>query len=208
MLKDNANQAVPWITDEKSKQKFMLTRQQLPKENCLVFMCFSAISRVFCLLWSEWEKSIEIQRSSNSFFQRKRKVVAPITSFQLFSIIELKFNLVLALLVFSEATLSFIPSSQRWWCQWRSHRRWSERSCRGKNRTGGSATKYRKLFVRAQLKRSLQVEDHVPFIDGLLQAEWPCISLCPQRNPCGPARASSAGWDASGQRRIALAFNS
>ena len=51
-----------------------------------------------------------MQRSINSFFQRKRKVVALITCFQFFSTIEPKFNLVLALLVFSEATLSLIPS--------------------------------------------------------------------------------------------------
>ena len=53
-----------------------------------------------------------MQRCINSFFQRKRKLVALITCFQFFSIIEPKFNLVLALLVFSEATLSFIPSSR------------------------------------------------------------------------------------------------
>ena len=53
-----------------------------------------------------------MQRSISNFFQRKRKVVAIITCFQFFSIIEPKFNLVVALLVFSEATLSFIPSSR------------------------------------------------------------------------------------------------
>ena len=54
-----------------------------------------------------------MQRSINIFFQKKkRKVVALITCFQFFSIIEPKFNLVLALLVFSEATLPFIPSSR------------------------------------------------------------------------------------------------
>ena len=53
-----------------------------------------------------------MQRSINSFFQRKRKVVALITCFQFFSTIEPKFNLVLALLVFSEKPLSFIPSSR------------------------------------------------------------------------------------------------
>ena len=107
-----------------------------------------------------------MQRSINSFFQKKRKVVALITCFQFFSIIEPKFNLVLALLVFSEATLSFIPSSRDGGVS-EKPRRWSERSCRGKNRTGGGATKYRELFVRAQVKRSPQVEDLVPFIDGL-----------------------------------------
>ena len=53
-----------------------------------------------------------MQRSINSFFQRKRKVVALITCCQFFSIIEPKFNLVLGLLVFSEAALSFIPFSR------------------------------------------------------------------------------------------------
>ena len=106
--------------------------------------------------------------SINSFFQRKRKVVSLITCFQFFSIIEPKFNLVLALLVFSEATLSFIPSgrdggvSEKATGDGR-----KEVNCRGKNQTGGSATKYRKLFVRAQVKPSPQVEDLVPFIDGL-----------------------------------------
>ena len=53
-----------------------------------------------------------MQRSINSFFQRKQKVVALITCFQFFSIIEPKFNLALPLLVFSEATLSFILSGR------------------------------------------------------------------------------------------------
>ena len=51
-----------------------------------------------------------MQRSINGFFQRTRKVVAFITCYQFFSVIEPKFNFVFALLVFSEATLSFIPS--------------------------------------------------------------------------------------------------
>ena len=53
-----------------------------------------------------------MQLSIDSFFQRKRKEVALITCFQFFSIIEPKFNLVSALLIFSEATLSFILSSR------------------------------------------------------------------------------------------------
>ena len=72
----------------------MPTRQRLPKENCLVFMCFSL--RFSSLLSS----LIKMQRSINSFFQRKRKVVDLITCFQFFLIIKPKFNFVLALLVF------------------------------------------------------------------------------------------------------------
>ena len=41
----------PELQMRKIKQKFILTRQRLPKENCLVFLRFAAISRVFSLLW-------------------------------------------------------------------------------------------------------------------------------------------------------------
>ena len=108
-----------------------------------------------------------MQRSINRFFQRKRKVVALITCFQFFSTIEPKFNLVLALLVFSEAILSFIPSSRDGGVNGEATGDGRKEVVQAKNRTGGSATKYRKLFVQAQLKRSPQVEDQVPFIDGL-----------------------------------------
>lgn len=37
-----------------------------------------------------------------------------------------------------------------------------------------------------------KVENKVTFIDGLQQAEWSCISLCKQRNPCRAARCSTA----------------
>ncbi|KAK2548314.1 52 kDa repressor of the inhibitor of the protein kinase [Acropora cervicornis] len=37
-----------------------------------------------------------------------------------------------------------------------------------------------------------KVENMVSFIDGLQQAEWSCISLCTQRNPCRAARGSTA----------------
>ena len=44
----------PALQMRKIKRKFMLTRQRLPKENCLVFLLFAAISRVFSPLWPEW----------------------------------------------------------------------------------------------------------------------------------------------------------
>ena len=101
-----------------------------------------------------------MQRPINSFFQRKRKVVAFITYFQFFSVIEPKFNFVLGLLVFSEATLSFIPSSRDGGVS-------EEATGDGRKPDRRQRHKYRKLFVRAQLKHSPQVEDQVPFIDGL-----------------------------------------
>jgi len=63
----------PELQMRKIKEKFILTRQQLPKENCLVFMCFATISQVFCLLWSELEKSIKMQHFINSFFKESSK---------------------------------------------------------------------------------------------------------------------------------------
>ena len=44
------------------KQKFMLARQRLPKKNCLVFISFAAIFRVFFFFpWYEGEKSIRME---------------------------------------------------------------------------------------------------------------------------------------------------
>ena len=106
-----------------------------------------------------------MQHSINSFFQRKWKVVALITCFQFFSP---KFNLVLALLVFSEATLSFIPSSRD--CGVSEKATGDGRKEVVEAKTGqraaplstGSCSCERRL-----IKRSPQVEDLLPFIDGL-----------------------------------------
>ena len=54
MFNDNTNQAVPpsprgpELQMIKIMRKFMLTKQRLPKQNCLVFMCFpSGVRRTY-----------------------------------------------------------------------------------------------------------------------------------------------------------------
>ena len=196
----------PELQVRRIKQKFMPTRQRLSKENCLVFMCFSAISRVFCLLCSEWEKSIKMQRSINSFFQGKRKVVALITCFQLFSIIEPKFNLVLALLVFSEATLSFISSSRDGGVSEKATEDSRKEVVEAKTGqvaaplSAGSCSCERRLRALHRLKTWCRSSMGSNRLNGLalayVHSEIPVDPLEPLQR-----------WRASGQRRIALAFN-
>ena len=109
-----------------------------------------------------------MQRSNNSFFQRKQKVVALITCFQFFSIIEPKFNLVLASLVFSEATLSFIPSSRDGGVSEKATGDGREDVVEAKPgqavaplSTGSCSCERRSSALHSR------VEDLVPFIDGL-----------------------------------------
>ena len=52
LFNDNAKfRQWPELQERKIKQKFILSGQRLPKENCLVFMRLAPISRVFFLLW-------------------------------------------------------------------------------------------------------------------------------------------------------------
>ena len=148
-----------------------------------------------------------MQRSINSFFQRKRKVVALITCFQFFSIIEPKFNLVLALLVFNKATLSFISSS----------------------RDGGVSEEATgdggKEVVEAKTGQAA-----APLSTGSCSCEPSLSALCRLKTRCRSSMGSNRlnglalayvhskipvdpleplqRWHACGQRRIVLAFNS
>ena len=148
-----------------------------------------------------------MQRSINSFFQRKWKVVALITCFQFFSIIEPEFNLVLALLVSSEATLSFIPSSRDGGVS-------EEATGDGRKevveaKTGqtaaplstGSCSCERSLSAIHWLKtwcHSTMVSNRLNSLAlTYVHSEIPVDLLEPLQRS-----------DASGQRRIALAFNS
>ena len=146
-----------------------------------------------------------MQRSINSFFQRKRKVVALITCCPFFSIIEPKFNLVLALLVFSEATLSFIPFSR--------HGGVSEEA------TGDG----RKKVVEAKTGQAA-----APLSTGSCSYESSLSALCRLKTRCRSSMGSNRlnglalayvhskipvdpleplqRWDTSGQKRIALAL--
>ena len=147
-----------------------------------------------------------MQRSINSFFQGKRKVVALITCFQLFSIIEPKFNLVLALLVFSEATLSFISSSRDGGVSEKATEDSRKEVVEAKTGqvaaplSAGSCSCERRLRALHRLKTWCRSSMGSNRLNGLalayVHSEIPVDPLEPLQR-----------WRASGQRRIALAFN-
>ena len=148
-----------------------------------------------------------MQCSINSFFQRKRKVVALIKCFQFFSIIEPKFNLVLALLVFSEATLSFIPSSRDGGVNEKATGDARKEVVGAKTGQAaaplstGSCSCERRLSALHRLKNWCRSSMGSNRLNGLalayVNSEIPVDPLEPLQR-----------WHASGQRRIALAFNS
>ena len=141
-----------------------------------------------------------MQRPINSFFQRKWKVVAFITYFQFFSVIEPKFNFVLALLVFSEATLSFIPSSRDGGIS-------EEATGDGQNRTGSSATSTGSCSCEPSLSTLRRLKTRCSSSMGYNRLNGLALAYVHSEIPVDPLEPLQRS-DASGQRRIALAFNS
>ena len=128
-----------------------------------------------------------MQRSINSFFQKKRKVVALITCFQFFSIIEPKFNLVLALLVFSEATLSFIPSSRDGGVSEKATGDGRKEVVEAKTGQAAAPLSTGSCSCERTLSALHRLRTWCRSSMGSNRLKCLAFSLCPQRNPCGPA---------------------
>ena len=145
-----------------------------------------------------------MQRSINSLFQRKRKVVAIITCFQFF---EPEFNLVVALLVFSEATLSFIPSSRDGGVSEKATGDGRKEVVEVKTAqtaaplSTGSCSCERSLSALHRLKTWCRSSMGSNRLNGL------ALAFVHSEIPGDPLEPLQR-WDASGQRRIALAFKS
>ena len=148
-----------------------------------------------------------MQRSINSFFQRKRKVVALTTCFLFFSIIEPKFNLVLALLVFSETTLSFIPSSRDGGVSEEATGDGRKEVVAAKTGQAAAPPSTGSCLCEPSLSALRRLKTRCRSSMGSNRLNGLALAYVHSEIPVDPLEPLQQ-WDASGQRRIALAFNS